>query len=515
MSERKMIVRAGRIVPAHDSAVIENGAVLVKGNTIEAIGPSDQISAKYPEAETIGGDNFLMIPGLVNSHSHGRGLSDFQRGALDNTLESWQLDYRKYIPVETYDDVAYSAARLLKSGVTTTMHNHHHLFADPTAFEKDFDDALQAYADAGIRVQFNPGVRNDNMFVYGDNEAFLKSLPDSIREMLTRPMPEGSLGGENFVQAVKDLHKRTDGPMSKIGFGPLAPQWCTKELMLDVRKAADELGTPIHVHALQSVFQKYYGLRFLDKSLIAYMNDIGFLGERLVIGHCVWPTLEDISLLAQTGTSVTHHPSCNLRVRNGIAPAFHLMRSGVRVGIGLDGKSINDDDDFIQEMKICFLLHRLASLELDSDHPGAREIFKMGTENGAELLGFGKEAGRLEPGRRADLVLLDYNAMCAPFVDPSHDPIDVLLYRGVGRHVHTVMVDGRIVVEDGHLLTVDEEQLGRRLAESASRSRTPEEEDRAAMLDVLKEHLKAHYRGWSEKLDAAPYFKINSTLDGS
>jgi cytosine/adenosine deaminase-related metal-dependent hydrolase len=391
---------------------------------------------------------------------------------------------------------------------------HNHVPVNPAAFEEEHDQAISAYLEAGMRVQFNPGVRNNNPFVYGDNQAFLASLPEGLRRALTRPLPAGSLSGDNFVQAVKDLHHRAQGPRCRIGFGPLAPQWATRELLTQVRKAADELEAPIHVHAVQSIFQKVYGLEHLGRSLISWMNEIGFLGRGLVIGHCVWPTEADIDLLARTGTAVTHHPSCNLRVRNGIAPAWQMLKAGVLVGLGLDGKSINDDDDLIQEMKVCFLLHRLPSLELHSEHMTAREVFKMATQNTAELLGFGDQLGRLEPGRQADLVLLDYRAMCAPYVDPAQDPIDVLLYRGSRHNVDTVMVGGRVVVRGGKLLTLDQEEIGQRLASASARPRTEAEEAMLGGLDLLQEKVIDYYRGWTEKVETEPYMAVNSRKDG-
>ena len=506
------LMRAGVLVTAHDQPALLDGAVAVSGDRIEAVGAHSELSKKYPHARAIGGKKFLLIPGLINGHGHGRGLTDFQRGALDNTLESWLLDTRKYIPVSTYDDIALSAARLLRSGVTTTMQNH--ILKDPAAYESEFEEALKAYRDAGMRVQFNPGVRNANPFIYGDNKAFLEKLPEKIKAILSTPPPSGSLSGENFVPVVKDLHQSCNGPMSKIGFGPLAPQWCTDELLLQVRREAEPLQAPVHVHAIQSVFQKIYGLEFLGKTLVQHMHDIGFLGPGVVIGHCVWPTEKDIELLAKSGTGVTHHPSCNLRVRNGISPAYHMLQAGVRVGLGLDGKSINDDDDMVQEMKICYLVHRLPSLELDSPHMTARQVFKMATETNAALLGYEGEIGRLEPGMKADLVLLDYEKMCCPFVDSTHDPIDVLLYRGSGAHVDTVMVNGRVVVEKRKVLTLDEEGLGRRLAQAASRPRSEEEKALVNMIDELKKHMIKYYRGWPQKVKPEAYFSVNSRVDG-
>ena len=512
MANVTLLVKAGVLVTAHDKPAIRDGAVAISGQTVESVGTFKELSNRYPGARQIGGKEFLVIPGLINAHSHGRGLTDFQRGALDNTIESWLLDTRKYIPVSTYDDVAFSAARLLKSGVTTTMHNH--ILKAPSAYVSEFDDALQAYSDAGLRVQFNPSIKNDNPFVYGNNEAFLATLPQDLRDSLSAPLPQGSLTGDNFVKAVLELHGRADSPMSRIGFGPLAPQWCTKELLQDIHREATRLGRPVHIHALQSIFQKIYGVRYLGKTLIEYMHDIGILGEGLVIGHCVWPTESDIKLLSETGTGVTHHPSCNLRVRNGISPVFHMLRSGVLVGLGMDGKSINDDDDFIQEMKICFLLHRIPSLELESSYLTGREVFKIATENGAKLLGYGEDIGRIEPGRFADLALLDYDKMCYPFVDPSQDPIDTLMYRGVGRHVHTVVVNGRIVLQNGQLLTLDEEAIAARLAKAAFRPRTDSEKALVETMNSLQKHVVQYYSGWTKEVDMKPYFYINSRVNG-
>ena len=508
MPEAPLLIRAGQLITAHDKPPILHGAVVISGNAVEAVGSSDELLRCYPNARQIGGDGFLMIPGLINGHSHGKGLSDFQRGSKDNTLESWILSTRKHIPLPTYDDISFSAARLLKSGVTTTMHNH--VPQNSPGYQREFEEAIVAYRDSGIRVQFNPGIRNENPFVYGDNEAFLKSLSEKTKRVLTAPPPPGALTGEEFVKAVSELHARHDSSMCRIGFGPMAPQWCSRTLLADVKWASDRLRAPIHIHAIQSIFQKGYASRFLGRSLVEYMKEIGFLGPRVVIGHCVWPTERDIGLLAETDTGVTHHASCNLRVRNGISPVFEMLKAGVRVGLGIDSKSINDDDDILQEMKVCFLLHRIPSLELDSPHLSAGQVFRMVTETNAALLGYGRELGRLEPGRLADLVLLDYEKMCFPFVDPVHDPVEVLLYRGKAGHVRMVMVDGRIVVEDGRVLTVEEEAVGKRLAEAASRPRTENEKELAGAIDELRRHVVRYYQGWPEETGTKPYFAINS-----
>ena len=508
MAQDILLVSAGRVVTAHDQPALSRGAVAVRGEKIEAVGSHREMSERYPGAMEMGGDQFLLIPGLINGHGHGKGLTDFQRGALDDTLESWILGHRKFLPLPVYEDVSLCAAKLLKAGVTSTMHNHN--LQNPANYRQEFADAIRAYGDAGIRVQFNPAVRNRNPFVYGDSEKFLPCLSEASRRILTVPPAPGSLSAANFVEAVSDLHGRHNSAICRVGFGPMSPQWCTKDLLLEIKRAAQRLGCPIHTHVLQSIFQNIYGLETYGKTLVEYLNEIGFLGEELVLGHCVWPTEKDIETLSRTKTGVTHHPSCNLRVRNGIAPVFHMLQAGVRVGLGIDSKTINDDEDFIQEMKICFLLHRIPSLELDSPHLTARQVFRMATETNADLLGYGRESGRLEAGRFADLVLLDYENMSFPFSDPVHDPIELLLYRGKGGHVHTVMIGGKIAVENGRVLTVDEERVGKKLAYAASRPRTDEEKALSRAVDELRAQVVRYYRGWIAKAEMDPYFYLNS-----
>ncbi len=191
-----------------------------------------------------------------------------------------------------------------------------------------------------------------------------------------------------------------------------------------------------------------------------------------------------------------------------------MLQVGVRVGLGLDGQGINDNDDFIQEMKLCYLLHRIPSLELDSPHLTARQVFKMATETNASLLGFGSTIGRLEPGRHADLVLVDFTKMRFPYTDPTHDPIEVLLYRGSSQHVHTVMVNGRVVVEHSKVLSVGEDALAARLAEAASRPRAEQEIEYKQAIEELRFHISRYYRHWYGKLNFAPHFDLNSRVDG-
>ncbi|MBM4324451.1 MAG: amidohydrolase family protein, partial [Deltaproteobacteria bacterium] len=233
-------------------------------------------------------------------------------------------------------------------------------------------------------------------------------------------------------------------------------------------------------------------------------------GKNLSIGHCVFPTLKDIDLLAESGTSVSHHPSCNLRERNGISPVYQMIKGGVRVGIGLDGKGINDDDDFIQEMRMCYLLHRLASHELDSPYLTSKEVFKMATVNGAEMLGFGDQIGRLEKGRRADIVSIDLDRILEPYIDPRQDLFDVFLYRAKGSDVKTVMIDGEIAMKDRKFLRIDKKGLSQRIKEEASREWTPHEKAFREAVRKLRKYLCDYYKDWYKESAFDPYYFFNS-----
>lgn len=487
------IVHGEIMVAGHDAPAQRNGAILVKDAKIVEVGDLAAMREKAPEASILGGEGMLLIPGLVNAHSHGKGLSDFQRGTRDDFLEAWTLDTLKLKPLDVYDDVSLAAANLLSNGVTTTMHNHSPVVVD---CQEQWGRAIQAYGDTGIRVQFNPSIIEFGRFVYGgrgENRAFISSLPEPVQAALLAPPPPGMLTADGYVQEVLTLHDRAHGPMSVIGFGPLGPHMVSEDLLLQIRRAADALKAPIHVHALQTMLQRDYFDRAHAGGLVRRLQTIGFLGPRLVIGHGTWLDEADILLLAESGAGVTHHPACNLRIRSGIAPLPALLQAGVTVGLGLDDKSLSDDNDMLQEMRLAYLLHRVAEHEIGASCPSPRELLRMATSSGAQLLGLDGMTGRLAPGMAADLLLLDYQAMCAPYASPDLDPIEVLVQRGSRHHVHTVMVNGRVVVRDGRVLSVDRPSVGRRLAEQAGGPLTDQEAFMAGLFDCIKAGIVRHY----------------------
>jgi 5-methylthioadenosine/S-adenosylhomocysteine deaminase len=269
----------------------------------------------------------------------------------------------------------------------------------------------------------------------------------------------------------------------------------------------------IHIHILQTQLQKLYGLKKYGKSLMEHLYELDFLGRNVTCGHCVWLSDKDIELLSETGTSVTHHASCNLRVRNGIAPVFALLDKGVVVGIGMDDKELGDDKDFIEEMRMVSKLHRLPSHQLDSRHLLPVDCFRMGTQYGSEVLGFSDLVGTLRPGKQADVVLLDMKRMSEPFVYSDHNVIDLLIYRGRCIDVDTVLVGGEVLLRDRKLTRIDRQEVIRKLQESISERYVEEFARYRGSTAGLREEIAAYFAPWyeeMERIEKAPYYFMNN-----
>jgi 5-methylthioadenosine/S-adenosylhomocysteine deaminase len=502
----------GKHVVIDEHTVIPSGALYIEKDRIVDYGPYGEITAKYTADQTLGSAETLVIPGLVNAHSHGKGLTDFQRGQPDDTLETWK--WRSFPPIDPHLDTCWTCLQLLASGVTTTMHNHG--LVDPEGHAEEFAAVLEAYKRCGLRVAFAPSLSTENIFTYGDDEAFIGSLPPELRDLCGQIRGRSAAFGENeYFESVRSLHREYSGPQIQIMHGPVSPQWVRQEALQRIRQEATELGLHIHTHVQQTRLQRAYGLKRYGKSLIAYLNELGFLAPNVTCGHCVWISEGDIELLRQSGASVTHHPGCNLRVRNGISPVYELDRRGVVVAIGMDEKEVADDKDYLAELRIAAKLHRLSSHRLDSPCLSSRDLFRMGTRNGAAVLGFDGWIGTLERGKRADVVLLDLEAICAPYCFEGHDPLDLLLYRGKSEHIRSVLVDGEVLLDRGRFTRIDREEVIRKLREAIPADYRRQFETRNRLMRGLRGAISGHFQPWYEEIERGekdPYYLMNNRI---
>ena len=507
-----MLVRGKYLIVNHKQVIL-NGAVYEEDGRIVAVGPYEELKEKFRPDNELGSDDFLVMPGLVNAHQHGRGLSWFQLGALDDALEPWIHLLWGQHQVDPYWDTLYNCIQMFESGVTTTLHSNYS--RNPSDWEKEIESSVKAYEDVGIRVAFAMEIVNKNSFVYKDNQKFVTSLPENLQARIKDLLGDSkALSWEDYFSLFEKLCKQYQGARGervRIFFGPVAPQWVSDDVLRNVKRAAAEFGAGIQIHLLETMYQKAYALQTYGKTYVEHLNDLNFLGPEVSCAHCVWPTEKDIDILAGSGTSVAHNPSSNLRLRDGIAPIVEMITKGVNVGIGTDDASMNDDEDMFQDMRLALRIHRFPGM--DERCPSAADILKLGTINGAHICGLEKEIGVLEPGRSADIVLVKLADILSPHLELSAgiSIIDALVYRAKSTDVATVIIKGKVVMKDRKLMEIDKERVLRELAASASCPKSS--------LQNSLGHLMADLRPFAEKvwneLNAtaeSPYYAFNSKI---
>ncbi len=435
---------------------IRDGAVAVSERDIVEVGRYRDLKTSYSNAAVVGSSRHWVIPGFVNAHQHGKGLTDFQLGGEDDCFEISRFAASPRGALDPYLDVLYACKTMIESGITTCLHYNSSL--SPQTYEADVDERLRAYRDAGMRVSFGLDIRDRNHIVYGDEE-FLASLPASLREQATERYSESRTAApDDYFRVARRLADRMNGDngRARLFLTPAGPQWCTEDLLRAIRRESTEHGLGIQIHVLETKYQRSYFLRQYRQSAVRWLAGLGFLGPDVSLAHGVWLNREDVRTVADSGAAVVHNPSSNLRLRSGIAPLMHYHAAGVRLGMGLDSSPLNDRPDMLQEMRLAANLQRV---------PGAgpglmplADIFRAATAGGADILGWGA-TGTLEPGKRADLVLVDSRPIAEPYLARHHTPVDALIYRGGAGAVDTVMVDGEILYRGGKHVRLDEKAL--------------------------------------------------------
>jgi 5-methylthioadenosine/S-adenosylhomocysteine deaminase len=492
--------------------ILENGAIAIEGDEVLAAGPYPELRERYAQAEELGSDRHLVMPGLVNTHHHGQGLSTIQLGLRDDLLEFWLADFWARIkPLDAYLDTLYGDLQLLRSGVTTVLHAGYS--REPGNIREEAFASLKAHDDAGIRVAFGVQASDQNSFAYESNEAFLAGLPPDLSARVQAAMAEfPAFTTDDYFALVDDLFAAFgDHPRVTLLLCPFGPQWCSDGLLRRLREVATGYGAGLHLHCLESPFQREFGRLSYGKGTVEHLQDLGFLGPDVSLAHAVWMTEREGEICAATGTSVCHNASSNLRLRCGILPAAALLDQGVNVSIGMDGMGLNDDDDMLQELRLVARLHGLPRRLERLAAPTAADVLRMATVNGARSTTIGSSIGTLAPGAKADVVLMDLEAVAGAYLDPRSDLLDVLLYRARGAHVDTVVVGGEVLLLDGRFTRVDEDRVTARLAESAAAEATPRVARLLEVLDELRPQVHRLFTDWPEP-DFKPAYVVDSLV---
>ena len=477
----------------HDGStqLLTDAAVAVSASgVVQETGRYEDLRVRHPLANVVGDGSQFVLPGLVNAHHHGRGVSYLQLGQPDGPLETWIHRAWGRRPMDSYLMGMYTLMQQMRSGTTAVMFNQ----AGPLS---EAEGTLRAFRATGVRTAFSIGFRSQSFLVYGDDDAFLDSLPSSLSYDARRIIQQSRVDFEDYLQLVlrlKDQHERGNPEAIRILLSPSGYHWADEGTLRSIGETARANGMGIHTHVLETVYQRLYAERTRGESPVRRLAEVGLVGPGVSFAHCVWVTEDDIRILAETGTSVSHNPSSNLRLHSGIAPVRALLDAGVNVGLGTDSTSLNDDDDMLQEIGLSQRLHRVPGLNERPVSPG--ELLHMATLGGAKALTLDHLIGSLEPGKRADMVLLDWDRASHPYLDGELDPLDVLVTRVRGRDVRTVLINGLVVYEDGRFPGLDAESIARQTATALQGGPPPDVLDRRHVARRLEPHIRDFYRDW-------------------
>ncbi|MFP5257632.1 MAG: amidohydrolase [Acidobacteriota bacterium] len=427
-----LLLTAAVVVTQNDArTVLRDAALAVIDGLIAAVGPRAELAARYVPAETIDLPQGMLLPGLVNTHTHAamtlfRGLCD------DAPLTVWLSEHiwpaeAKLTPEAVRLGTQLACAEMLASGTTCFLDAY--LFVDAVA------DAVQA---AGMRAVLCQGVFDIENAGFKTSDAALASaaaLADRLAgEALLRP-----------------------------AIFPHAVYTCRQETLERCAAFARERGTLLSTHAAETARENADCLTANGARVIPYLHKLGMLGPNTLLAHGVALDASDVALLAETGTAVSHCPKSNMKLASGIAPVHALREAGVTVGLGTDGAASNNALNLFSEMGTAALLQKVASCDPTALKAGA--ALDMATRDGARALGW-PELGRLQAGCPADLCALD---LTRPQLQPCFDPVSDAVYAANGGEVVLTMVAGRILYRDGAFPTMDYAGLRRDFQETASR----------------------------------------------
>jgi 5-methylthioadenosine/S-adenosylhomocysteine deaminase len=425
-----LVVTNATVVTMDDaSRVIEHGAVAIDGRDIVAVDAADAVASKFGARETIDAAGQVVLPGLINTHTHApmvlyRGLAD------DLALMEWLQKYifpaeaKTVSPEFVRAGTRLAALEMIQSGTTT--------YADMYYFEEEIARVTRA---AGLR-----GILGQTIIQF--------------------PVPDAKTPADELVRTERFLEEFADDDLIVPAVAPHAMYTLDTKTLKAARALADREHAPVLIHLEETRDEMTTARRKYKATPVQYLESIGFWGPRTLAAHGVWATPGDIRILARRKVGLSHNPESNMKLASGAAPVPAMRRAGLAVGLGTDGAASNNDLDMFEAMRQAAFLHKLVTG--DPRALPARDALRMATIEGARALGMAQQIGSLEPGKRADLITV---SMASARQTPMYDPLSHLVYVTRGDDVQTTIVNGRVLMRNRHVLTLDEAAV---LAEARS-----------------------------------------------
>ena len=419
-----LIISGGKTLLMDSSnTCLENAGIAVHDSVIIEIGKKEDILKKYAARELINAEGSLTMPGFINTHTHAA-MTCFRGIADDLELMDWLNNY--IFPAEAKnvnEHLAYwgsllACAEMIKSGTTT--------FCDMYIFE---DETARAAKEAGMRC-----LVGEVLFDF--------------------PSPSCKTPEEGLAYTRRLAEKWQDDPLVNIIVEPHALYTCSSSLLQDAKKIADDHHLMRGIHLLENQSERDQLQDKFGKSAVSFLQDIGYLNDRLLAFHCVCMSREEMELFAKHNCKVSHNPASNMKLANGIASVPEMIEAGITVGLGTDGCASNNTLDMVRDMSTAARLHKIA--HLDPTVMDAKTVVRMATINGARALGMERFVGSLETGKKADIIIIGLNK---PHLTPIFNEYSHLVYAASGADVDTVVINGKVVMKDRRLLTIHENDV--------------------------------------------------------
>jgi 5-methylthioadenosine/S-adenosylhomocysteine deaminase len=503
---RAMITRT---LDRHAWEEIHDGAILQQDGIITAVGTFTDLHAKHPDVPVIGSGNEIMLPGFVNAHHH-IGLTPVQLGSPDMPLELWFVTRLVMRSVDLYLDTLYSAFEMIASGVTTVQHIQSLLPGTGAEVQGKVNQVLKAYDDIGMRVSYCYGVRDQNRLVYQADEVFVASLPTELQAPMQRHFTRFKMDLDDTMGLFRDLYATHNSkPRTKIQLAPANLHWCSDRALTVLSDASAKHNVPMHMHLLETAYQKAYAQRRGACTALEYIDRFGLVNDRLTIGHGVWLNETDIDRLAAAGSCVCHNCSSNFRLRSGVAALNAFEAAGVTTAIGIDEAGLNDDRDMLQEMRLVLRAHRVPGM-IDADVPTTAQVLRMATVGGAKTTPFATTIGTLEVGKAADLVLIDWRHVSYPYLDSETPLLDAVVQRAKGEGVKLTMCAGEVLYQDGRFTKVDRDAALQALHDDLQKALTHDEVERRNLSKALLPHVRQFYANDIDPARHEPFYRPSS-----
>jgi len=416
-----IIITGGVVVTVDaDRRILSPGAIAIDGRTIVAVDRPEVIAASFRAAETLNASGMVVMPGLINTHTHApmvmyRGLAD------DLALMDWLQKYifpaeaKTVSPEFVRTGARLAALEMIGSGTTT--------YADMYYFEEEI-----------ARITRNAGLRG----VLGET-------------IISFPSPDAKTPSEGLARNEAFIKEFAHDELITPAVAPHSMYTLDREWLQSSRRLADRYEAPLLIHVAETQDEVETSRERHHMAPFAYLDSIGFLGPRVVAAHAVWVGDDEIPALVRSDVGISHNPESNMKLASGTAPIPKFLSAGLAVGLGTDGAASNNDLDMFEAMRQAAFLHKLQTG--DPTVVGAPAAVEMATIGGARVLGLGKLIGSLEPGKRADVILV---SMRGARQTPMYNPVSHLVYISKGPDVRTTIVNGRVLMRDRRVLTLDE-----------------------------------------------------------